>query len=179
MSAIALVDARSAELIKEQNIVNGVTGNFPSGSSTSVGTKGRVRSFSFNTTDDLNGHTLADDNVIPLLKLFPGETLLGFAAAWEAMGTGTTADIGLVAIDGSGVIDEAGTADTADYLLDGLDVAALGEKVFTQLWADPGVGPLKITKPVYVTVKFIDADGTTPAAADKDFNGYVLVGEAP
>jgi len=173
MAAITLVDARSAELIVRDKMVSGETGSNTSASYAGSGTKGRIKGFTFNTTDDLNGHTLVANDVVALTVLEVGDVLVGFTFANEAMGASIVADFGLVAVDGSGVIDDSATADTADFLLDGINVSAAAEQALTQVWADPDMGPYKVTKRCYLTLKM---SGGTPAAS-KDVVGYALLAE--
>lgn len=178
MAAVAVNNARSAALIKADNLKDGVRSAFNNAIS-SNGVGARVRSWEFNTTDQANGDTLAEGDVYPLLKLYPGEYLLGLYFFSEAMGADMTVDFGLVAVDGSGVIDTAGTADDGDYLIDGNTTTAAGGEVGpTSNWNVPESGkPVKIEKECYLVAVSDDTVGTDAWAADKDLNGYVLLGE--
>lgn len=137
---------------------------------------GKVRRlwFEFNTTDDLNGVTLAEGDVIELVRIPKGYRVHGGKVFFEAMGTDQQADIGLKGDDGSGYIsaDDSTTADDPDFFTTApLDVAAAGEAEFGVLQEDnPGYAT---EKDVVLTATLIDSTSSDPWAADKDFNGYV------
>lgn len=176
MAVVALTTARSEQLIKQAGLIDGSASYAPFDAPALGGAKVIARSWTFNTTDDLDGDTLVEGDTVPLTTLYPGEVLLGVYFASEDMGTDQTVDIGLRAVDGSGVIDGSGTSDLIDYLIDGnTTVAAGGEVGPTAVWADIDDGPLKIEKEVYLTATMDDTSSSDPWAADKDFNGYVLV----
>lgn len=133
----------------------------------------RIAFFNFNTTDDLNGGTLAEGQSIKLVKLLKGSRILRGRAWWEAMGANMKADLGLFACDGSGYIDAAGTvADDLDFFTTAqLDVAAAGEGDFGVLQEDnPGY---VLEKDCWLCVTPDDTAAANAWAADKDFDGYV------
>lgn len=133
----------------------------------------RVAWWNFNTTDDLNGGTLAEGNSIKLVKLIKGSRFLRGRCMFEAMGIDQTADFGLFACDGSGYIDAAeSVADDPNFFTTAaIAVAAAGEADFGVLQEDnPGY---LLEKDCWVTVTLGDITSSDPWAADKDLNGYV------
>lgn len=137
---------------------------------------GRVRSvyFFWNTTSGLTaGTTLAEDDLVILAKIPAGSRLLPGDVAWEAMGTSMTMDLGLMAVDGSGFIDLAGTvADDPDKLTDAaIDVAAAGQSRINHNDGD-ALG-FVLEKECYLTLSTTNSSGSTAWAADKDVFGYL------
>ena len=164
MSAITLSDAKSQQLLAK-------TSNWAQLTSYETTGEVNVRGWEFNTTDDLNGATLAGDQSYALIPLYAGETILSIAGVNGAMGSGRVVDFGLAAVDGSGIIDdENSTADDIDLLVDGQAVATAGQ--FSLL---PLTGAYRVKKDCYLV-----ATATGSAwAAGQDLDGYVLIAKAP
>lgn len=137
----------------------------------------RALAFEFNTTDDLNGATLADDDTVYLCRIPKGYRVLEGKYGFEAMGANVTADIGLIAADGSGYLSADGstTADDIDWLVNGDDVSSAGTGTFVNTFVGSPGAKLVSEKDYYLAVKFIDTVGSNAAAADKDFNGVVYI----
>lgn len=137
--------------------------------------EGRVRQkyWNFNTTDDLDGATLADGDNIKLVKLLKGTRIMLGKVWFEAMGANMTADIGLEGADGSGYIDaDDSVADDPNFFTTAaIDVSGAGEADFAALQED-NIG-YELTKDCYLTVNTVDSVGSNPWAADKDFDGFV------
>jgi hypothetical protein len=141
----------------------------------SVEQDGRVRiaAWNFNTTDDLDGGTLAEAQSIKLVKLIKGTRVLRGRCWFEAMGTDQTADLGLFAADGTGYINAAGdVADDPDFFTSAaIAVAAVGEADFAVLQEDnPGY---ILEKDCWLCVTLDDTSSADAWAADKDFDGFV------
>jgi len=77
---MALIDTiKSAQMIKRDDV-----GHEPLKANEQDG-RTRIAYFEFNTTDDLNGGTLAEGNSIKLVKLLKGTRFLRGRAWWEAI----------------------------------------------------------------------------------------------
>lgn len=137
----------------------------------------RALNFEFNTTDDLNGGTLADNDTVNLVRIPAGYRIIEGVYGFEAMGANVTADIGLIAADGSGYLSADGTttADDIDWLVDGDDVSSAGVGSFVNTFVGSPGAKLVAEKDYFLSVKFIDTVGSNAAAADKDFNGVVYI----
>lgn len=83
----------------------------------------RIARFSYTTPASVG---VTDGQNIALCRLPKGARVIGAFMEFEAMGTGADLDLGLMAVDGTGVIDEDATSDSETFFADGLDVAAAG-----------------------------------------------------
>jgi len=107
-----------------------------------------------------DGTVFAADDVIGILKIKKDCRILPGILFFGAMGASITADVGVVAQDGTGFIDKAGTiADDPDYFTDApIDVSAAGSAAFADTIGE-NVGVI-FEKDVILTVALT---GGTPA----------------
>lgn len=132
---------------------------------------GRQRNgrWDFNTTDDLKtGASIAQDDVVEVVRVPQGAIIYGIDYAFEAMGAGATLDIGIKGADLSGEYDQQATADDPDFFTatpDDVAAAGTGEagRALTEGWL------YKTEKEVLITLTLSGAIW----AADKDLNGLV------
>ena len=132
----------------------------------------RVFEWHFNTTDDLNGGTMAglgtDD--VPLIEVPKGYGIYGGRVFWDDIGTGT-AHIGIAGADGSGKYDGTNN-DDPDFFASSIAVGtAAGTAVLPEDIAVAGARPYVTLVPVYITLQ--QATGTWDA--DRNVDGYFYI----
>jgi hypothetical protein len=125
---------------------------------------GRVRMarFSFNT-----GAGSTEGENIALVRLPKGARVLRAYLTFEAMGAGATLDVGLMAVDGTGEIDDDATSDSETFFATDLDVSAAGALTDDEV-LETNYG-YELQKECYV-VGTVDGANW---AADKDLIGHV------
>lgn len=126
---------------------------------------GRVRLAYFKYTAD---GAQAANKVLGLTQLRKGWRYLGGKVYSDGAVATADLDVGLAAADGSGEIDDSGTADDADFLGDAIDIATAG--VYDLLDTEPSAIGYKLVKDCWVIGTLL-----TAGLADGDvLSGYIL-----
>jgi hypothetical protein len=133
---------------------------------------GKVRLAELNYTKPA-ATTFAEGDTLLLTKLPKGARVIGVHARLVAFGANQVLNLGLMGADGSGVYDQSGTADDADFLIDADTVAAAGGEVLTVDLSAAGY-LYETSKEVYVTLTAEDTASTTALAAGAAIKGYIL-----